>query len=263
LTSVLTVVFFDIGQGDSILVSLPTGERILIDAAESNKVGAVTSYLRESGIDTIDYLVATHPHADHIGGMASVIVSFAVKSVWMPDATTTTKTFENLLDAIEARGLEIDIAGAGAVLFDYGTIKAEFVAPVGSGYKDLNDYSAVLKLTYGERVFLFMGDAETVSENEIVSSGADIAADVLKVGHHGSNSSSSRAFVQKVNPTYAVISSGAGNSYGHPAAKTLSTFADLGVTVLRTDINGMVVFHTDGQYLDYTTERSQVGTPPR
>lgn len=258
VTGELKVSFIDVGQGDSIFISLPNGKNLLIDAGEASASKTVIQTIKDNKTKQIDYLIATHPHSDHIGGIAAVLKEFDVKSVWLPEATNTTQIFENLLDAIEEEKLSIDIVSAGTTLFDFGNLKAVFIAPRGDGYKDLNNYSAVLMLTYGDRRFLFMGDAEDVSEKEILASKCDVAADVLKVGHHGSSSSSTKAFISAVSPKYAVISCGKDNSYGHPTKQTLTTLVNSKIEVLRTDEKGTIVFTTDGKSISYKTFGTEI-----
>lgn len=243
----LRVHFLDVGEGDSEFVELPDGKTMLIDAGNPENGPDIAAYIRKLGHDRIDYLVATHPHSDHIGGMAEAIRSFAVGAVYMPRTseadTPTTSVYRNLLTAIRDKGLKVSTAKAGVSLFDGGGESAAFVAPNGTDYGDLNQYSAVLLLAYGKNRFLFTGDAGTVSEKEIT---ADVRADVLKVGHHGSGTSTGAAFLKKVSPKYAVIEVGKDNQYGHPAASTLERLRKAGAAVYRTDRLGTVTFTSDG-----------------
>ena len=209
----LKVHFLDVGQGDSIFIELPTNETILIDASIKDASNKIINYLREENVSKIDYVFATHPHSDHIGGMSAVIKAFDIGQIYMPKAVTTTKTYENLLLTIKDKNLKIKAAKAGNTIIDTDDLKLVVLAPNQDSYESLNNYSIVLKLTYKEKSFLFMGDAETLSEKEITG---DIQADVLKVGHHGSRTSTSQAFLNKVNPSYAVISVGLNNDYKHP-----------------------------------------------
>ena len=165
----LKIIYLDVGQADSILVVLPNGKSMLIDAGEQSGSGKTLQYLRDNGIDNLDYVIATHPHADHIGGMAAVIREIAISNIYMPKAVHTTTTFEDLLDAIDEKDLLIQTAKAGRDIFDYGNIRAAFIAPVTDAYADLNNYSAVVMLSYNDNRFLFMGDAEKESEAEILS----------------------------------------------------------------------------------------------
>lgn len=245
--------FLDVGQGDSILIQLPNGQNMLIDAGTSEAGGSVVSYLKEQGINKINYLVATHPHADHVGGMIAVVQSLAIDRVYMPRVSHTTKIFENLLETIKAKGLKINKAEAGVTIINQEGIKAGFIAPCGSGYERPNNYSAVVKVQYGNTAFLLTGDAESVSEQEMIASGTNLKADVLKVGHHGSKSSTTQAFLSSVSPKYAVISCGAGNSYGHPHQAILDRLKKAGVQTYRTDIQGTVIITSDGKTLTIKT----------
>jgi competence protein ComEC len=249
VTGKLVVSFIDVGQGDSELLQLPDGQNMLIDAGTNETGSAVVSYLNSKGIKKIDYLIATHPHEDHIGGMDNVIKGFDIGSIYMPKVTTTTKSFEDVLNAIKLKSLKIIPGKAGLTIFDQNGLKISFVAPCGSNYEDLNNWSIVTKVQFGNTSFLLTGDAQELSESEMLKSGVNLKADVLKVGHHGSYSSTSPAFLKAVAPKYAVISVGKGNDYGHPHQVTLDKLAAAGVTVYRTDQNGTVVITSDGKDL--------------
>ena len=242
----LQISFLDVGQGDSIFAILPNGQSMLIDAGEQKNSAKIAQYIKDFGVSRLDYVIATHPHADHIGGMADIIREFEIGNFWMPNITHTTRTFENMLDALGAKDLKVNIAKSGATLFDFGELKAQFIAPKSDSYANLNNYSAALMLEFKDARFLFMGDAEKESEAEILVSGISISADVLKVGHHGSNTSSTANFIEKVLPKYAIICVGAGNSYGHPTAATLNTLNRWNVEVFRTDTHGTIVVRSDG-----------------
>lgn len=254
----LTVSFLDVGQGDASFIELPSGKTMLIDASESAYSDTIEQYIRGRGYSKIDYLVATHPHADHIGGMRAIVEAFDIGEVWMPNADSTSTTYEKLLTAIDDKGLTIRTAKAGKVILEDESLRIALLAPCGEEYADLNDYSAVIKLTYGATDFLFTGDAETLSEEEMLDSGADLSADVLKVGHHGSSTSSSDAFLKAVSPTYGVISCGKDNSYGHPHDEILSAAARYNITLCRTDLSGNIVFVSDGSEV----KTSAVGNIP-
>lgn len=249
----LTVSFLDVGQGDSIFIELPNGKNMLIDASEREYSDTIEGYIRGRGHDQIDYLVATHPHADHIGGMKAIVESLSIGEVWMPNADSTSATYENLLEAIADKGLKIQTAKAGKVILEEESLRIVLLAPCGEDYSSLNDYSAVIKLTYGATDFLFTGDAETPSEEEMLDSGADLSADVLKVGHHGSSTSSSDAFLKAVSPTWGVISCGKDNSYGHPHREFLESAARSNITLCRTDLEGTIVFTSDGSKVQTST----------
>lgn len=239
----LRVNYIDVGQGDSIFIQLPNKETMLIDAGEAYEADNVINYLNNLSIKKIDYVVGTHPHTDHIGGLEEVINTFDVGSIYMPKVSSNSKTFEDLLTTINNKGLKVKTAKSGVVVLDEDNLKLEFIAPNSDNYSNLNNYSAVLKLTYLDNTFLFMGDAETLSEDEITS---DVDADVIKVGHHGSDSSSSVEFVKKVSPEYAIIMVGEGNSYNHPYQSIIDRYKSVGAKVLRTDLDGNIICDSDG-----------------
>lgn len=246
---VLRAHFLDVGQGDAIFLELPDGRVMLIDAGPNEAGTKVVSYLREHGVKRIDFLIATHPHADHIGGMDAVIRSFDIGAVYMPRVATGTKTFEEVLLALKEKGLKAKEAKSGVSVPVGEGLTAEFIAPRGSGYEDLNNWSSVLRVCYGDVALLFAGDAEADSEMEMLEAGVPLRADLLKVAHHGSSSSTTPRFLQAVRPKYAVISVGAGNDYGHPHKETLKNLEKAGVQVYRTDRCGTVVFRSDGRTL--------------
>lgn len=242
----LLAAFFDVGQGDCALISTG-GHHMLIDAGNPGQDELILGYLAAYGVTRLDYLVATHPHADHIGAMAAVVYQMEqIGEVLMPQAVNTTATFEKLLIALEQRDFPVTVPQAGDT-YQLGEAVIKVVAPGGGKYQDLNDYSLVLRVSFGQAAFLFTGDAEAVSEGEQLAAGYDLSADVLKAGHHGSNSSSSAEYLAAVAPRYAVISCGADNRYGHPHAEVLARLQNSGATVYRTDELGSVVFTTDGE----------------
>lgn len=255
----LEVRYIDVGQGDSTLVLLPDGKNMLIDAGTNSGAKSLVKELKNSGIEKIDYLIATHPHEDHIGGMDNVINEFEIGKIYMPKVdssqTPTTKTYEDVLDAVSDKGLKISRGKGGDRIIKGENLDIMFVAPNSSKYSDLNSYSIAVKVVYGKNSFLFMGDAEQDSEKEIIDSGYNIEANVLKCGHHGSNTATSKDFVEKVSPKYAVISCGKKNSYGHPHEETLDTLNEFGVKIYRTDTDGTVTVKSDGSKITINTER--------
>nr|WP_051585740.1 ComEC/Rec2 family competence protein [Caldanaerobius polysaccharolyticus] len=251
----LVVSYIDVGQGDSILVQGPSGKNMLIDAGIPEEGSKVVSYLKSRGVKKIDVLVATHPHSDHIGGMPDVIYAFPVNKVYMPKVGNNTYSYEKLLVAIKRKGLKVTTARAGVSL-DLGSgVQVTILAPNSSHYDDLNEYSAVIKLRYGDTSFLFEGDAGAISEKEMLKLGYDLKADVLKVGHHGSAYSTSMAFLEAVSPRYAVISVGRYNDYGHPARVTLNRLRSQGVAIYRTDEKGTIIAFSDGKDISFTFEK--------
>ena len=248
----VVVKFFDVGQADSILVQ-SAGVNMLIDAGTNNMGNTVVQNLKDLGITKIDYLVGTHPHEDHIGGMDDVINNFEIGTIYMPKVQTNTKTFEDVLDAISNKGLTITTPEVGYV-FEVGNTKCEVMC-AGTGTTEensnLNLSSIVIRMVYGEESFLFMGDAEEKNE----SSRQWSQTTVLKVGHHGSDTSSSESFLNQVKPEISVISVGINNTYGHPKKTTLDKLNALGTSIYRTDQNGTITITCDGTNCVVTTEK--------
>lgn len=257
LNDELRVSFIDVGQGDSEFIELPNGETMLIDAGTNETGKNVVDYIKSLGYTSIDYVVGTHPHEDHIGGLDDVIKTFDIGSIYMPKVTADTKTFEDVLDAAESKNLMINTAKSGVSIMNTEDLSIKFLAPTLDSYENTNDYSAVVKVVYGETSYLFTGDAEEFSENLITD---DVNADVLKVGHHGSSTSTSTEFLKKVSPSSAVISCGKDNSYGHPHSETLQKLADMGTAVYRTDELGTIVSVSDGKTITFDTNNT-AGVP--
>ncbi len=252
----LAVHFLDVGQADAILV-VDGDKTLMIDTGDwpnGEHKEYMLSYIESLGIETIDYLVLTHPDADHIGGAPEVINTFDVINCIMPDETKDSTTFRKTLDALEENGVNVLLPEAGD---EYTLKNAVFriLAPLKTTYKDVNDHSVVLRLQYGERSILFTGDAEEKSEEDMVERyGATDAlkADVLKIGHHGSRTSTSEELLSLVDPAYAVISCGVDNTYSHPHEETIHRLALCGIETYRTDTDGTVVLLTDGENLSFT-----------
>ncbi len=249
----LAVAFLDVGQGDALLARCG-GQTLLVDAGDNDTAQALVDELKTMGVTRIDLLVGTHPHADHIGGLDLVIETFDIGAVWMPDVTSNTRSFEDVLDALDAKGHSVTVPAPGTTAA-LGPALVRALGPVKDYGDDLNDWSMVVKLTFGQTSYLLTGDAERIAEQDILDSGADLRATVLKVGHHGSRTSTSKAFLQAVSPRYAVISCGAGNSYGHPHKETLETLQKQGVTVYRTDLSGTITSVSDGVNITFFEER--------
>jgi len=257
--------FLDVGQADCILIELPNGQKMIVDAGNNDDKDTIISYIDSLGIKKFDYLVGTHPHEDHIGALDSVINSYEIGRVYMPNAPSNTKTFEDVLLAVKNKGLKITAPKPGCyILDDNKGISVQVLAPNSSSYEDLNNYSIVLKIKYKNTSLLLAGDAEEILENEILAKGYDVKADVLKIGHHGSSSSTSLQFLKKVSPKYAVISVGQDNKYGHPHAETLEKLNSTGVQILRTDTEGSIVIISDGSKISIDKKSSPVkeNAPP-
>jgi competence protein ComEC len=253
VTGNLKVHFIDVGQADSILIE--NGENtMLIDAGNNGDADLVVNYLKNEGISQLDYVIGTHPHEDHIGGLDAVINTFDIGKVYLPKVTHTSKTFKDVITAIKNKGLKITnpVVGNKIIL---GDAKGVILAPNSKKYKDYNNYSIVLKLTYGNTSFLFTGDAEDLSEEEMIHKGLDLSADVLKVGHHGSHSSTTTDFLNKVNPSYAVIMTEIGNDYGHPHKETMDKLKNKNIPVYRTDENGNIIAISDGNKIEFNVNQ--------
>lgn len=247
----LKVHYINVGQADSILIT-QGGKNMLIDAGNNADSALVVDYLKKQGISKLDYVIGTHPHEDHIGGLDTVINVFDIGTIYMPKVTSTTETYKDVITAISNKGKKITVPNVGST-FNVGDAVATILAPNNSSYADINNYSIAIKLKFGNNSFIFMGDAEDISEGEILAKQLDLEADVLKVGHHGSSSSTTQAFLNKVNPKYAVISVGKGNDYGHPHKSTMDRLKAKGVTVYRTDENGTIVATSNGSNITFNT----------
>lgn len=248
----LKVHYLDVGQGDSIFIELPNNETMLIDAAESYQSENIINYLKNLNYQKIDYVIGTHPHADHIGGLKDIINTFEIGKIYMPKVVSTTKTYESLLMAIKDKNLKINTAKAGTSIIDTDALKINILAPNNSTYTELNNYSVVTKITYGSTKFLFMGDAEKLSENEIKE---NVTADVIKIGHHGSNTSSSIDFIKKVNAKYGIISVGLNNKYNLPKEEIITNWENSGTKIYLTSINGTVRASSDGTNIKIESEK--------
>lgn len=259
-TKKMTVHFINVGQGDSIFIHTASGQNVLIDAGKQGQGTNVVNYLKKQKVSTLDAVIATHPDSDHIGGLATVIKSLKIKSVYAPKVNHTTQTYKNFLTAVKNKHLKIKTAQKGVSLSLKG-VSAKFVGPVKKySNSDTNDWSAVLRLVYGSKSFLFTGDAEFKAENDMINTKETLKADVLKVGHHGAKTSTSSAFLKAVKPKYAVISVGKGNSYGHPTKETLNRLKSYGVKIFRTDTQGTIIATTDGKSLTFNTKPTSSST---
>lgn len=246
----LKVYITDVGQADSILIR-DGNYNMLIDAGNNSDGEKLVKYYKELGITSFKYVFASHPHEDHIGGMDDIINNFDIENFYMPDKLSTTKTFEDMLDALERKNLKYIVPKVNDKLsLNNSNIDVIYV---GSDESDINDSSIVLKLNYFSNSFLFTGDLGSNKEKEILNSGANIKADVLKVGHHGSSYSTASLFLDKVNPSFAAISVGKNNIYKHPASSTLEKLNKRGIKVYRTDLDGTILFESNGKDISVST----------
>lgn len=245
-SSKMFVHYIDVGQGDSILIQV-NNKNLLIDAGPKSDKDKLLNYLSSLNLQKIDYVIATHPHEDHIGNMADVIDDYNVLSFYAPKVQSNTKTFEKMIESLKAKNLKINVIKNNINSIDLGeNTKVTIFSPSKDSYDDLNNYSPVIKIEYGKTSFLFTGDAEKEVEKEILNNNPDISADVLKVGHHGSSSSTTKEFLSKVNPSIGVISVGKDNTYNHPNDDTMKRLADNKVKVYRTDKEGTIILSSDG-----------------
>lgn len=252
----LVVHFINIGQGDAIYIKTPGGENILIDAGNKAKGRDVVNYLRKEKVKTIDHIIATHPDADHIGGLDEVIKAFTVKNVYAPKVSHTTQAYKDFLNAVKKKKLKIKTAQANVKLpLRDKSVSAKFVGPVKNyANTDLNNWSAVLHLKYNKNTFLFTGDAETKAEKDMLSKKYISKVDVLKVGHHGAKESSSKEFLNVVKPKYAVISVGKGNRYKHPTTDTLNRLKAVKASIYRTDTQGTIKATSNGNTISFNVK---------
>ena len=254
----LSVHYIDVGQGDSIYIT-SGGEGMLIDCGESGETDRVISYLENMGVSKIDYVVGTHPHSDHMGGMSKIVEYFDIGEMIIPNIddsdTPTTKYFEKFLTACAEKGLSITTAKLGRKI-ELGDAELEIIAPNSDDYSNVNNYSVGFIMHHGENSFIFTGDAEKLAEDEMLEKGLLEDIDVYKAGHHGSDTSSSEDFLNVIKPDYAVISCGEGNSYGHPNDITIENLSKFTDNIYRTDLCGTIVFESDGRELTVKTERN-------
>lgn len=243
----LAVHFLDVGQGDAILL-VDREDTMLIDGGNPEKGADIVRYLKSLGITQLDYVVATHNHNDHAGGLTEVVSHLDVANLYVTNSKETDVS-QNLIATAKAKNIPISTPHPGTTL-TFGGSTINFLGPL-NGHEDINDDSIVMKATHGKHRFLFTGDMENAAEKELLAQNLDLEADVLKVGHHGSYSSTGYVFLRAVNPQYAVISCGKNNDYGHPHQETLSRLNDVGSTIFRTDLLGTVVATSDGDQLTF------------
>ena len=247
----IKVRFIDVGQADSILIET-SNQKMLIDAGNTEDGEKLVSYFKGLGINEFNYVIGTHAHEDHIGGMSDIINNFKVDRFLMPDVITTTKTFEDTLDALNSKSIKFETPSIGDTYsMDDAIIKVLYV---GTDEDNLNNDSIVLKMNYKNVKLLFMGDATTSVEKEIMND--DLKADILKVGHHGSNTSTSSDFLKKVKPSYAIVSVGLNNTYNLPSSKIVERLKKQNISVYRTDESGTINVTSDGDNINIETVKT-------
>lgn len=256
--SFLKVHFIDVGRGDATLIQQINQDNtynMLIDAGNNGDGGYLVEYLKDQGVKTLDYIIGTHPHSDHIGGLDDVIKGFQVGAIIMPKVIANTRTFEEVMEAVSDKGLSITSPVPGT---SYPLGEAEFtiLAPNSDDYASLNDYSIANRIVFGSNSFIFTGDAEALSEEEILNNfnKRDLASDVFKLAHHGSSTSNTEDFLEAINPSYGIISCGQDNSYGHPHREIMAQLKARNILVFRTDLHGTIVINSDGKDISIETE---------
>ncbi|KOA19369.1 hydroxyacylglutathione hydrolase [Clostridium homopropionicum DSM 5847] len=252
VTGNLKVHFINVGQADSILIQ--QGEHnMLIDAGNNSDSDLVLNYLKNQGVNKLDYVIGTHPHEDHIGGLDVVVKNFSIDKIFLSKVTSNTATFKDVIASIKDKKLNITTPKVDTS-YNLGTATWTILAPNSATYDEINNYSIVIRLKYGNNSFMFTGDAESISEGEILEKQLDLKSDVLKIGHHGSSSSTSNSFLNKVSPKYAIISVGKNNDYGHPHKPTMERLKSKGITVYRTDECGTIIATSDGITISFNTK---------
>ena len=247
-SNMMYVDFIDVGQGNCTLVHMGD-TAILVDSGEVGAAQTVISYIKNLGIDELDCVLVTHPHSDHMGAMTKILYEFEIKDLIMPeipeDIIPTNSTYEKFLTAVSDNAENVIPAEAG-MTYSYGEMNLEILAPL-HGYDNLNDMSAVSRVSFGETSVMFMGDASTAVEKDLLNTGKDFSSDIINIGHHGSKTASSQKWLEAVNPEFAVICCGAGNEYGHPHSVVTERLDNIGIEYYRTDLNGTVVFQSNSK----------------
>jgi competence protein ComEC len=243
----MKVHFIDVGQADCILVE-NNSKYMLVDGGNNDDKDVILDYLNRLGIKEFEAIIMTHPHEDHIGSIDTVIQEFKVKKIYAPKKEHTTKTYEDVLNAVIETGNTLHAPKPGDS-FDFGAVTVTFLAPSRDYGNNLNNWSVGIKVSNGKHSFVMCGDAEREAEEDMLATKLDLSADVLKLSHHGSDTSSTKKFVKAVNPKYAVISVGKGNTYGHPSKSTIKMLKENKIKYFRTDEQGTIVITSDGEKL--------------
>ena len=250
----MIVHYIDVGQGDCILIQV-NNKNLLIDSGPSSSRKDLLDYLEKLNIKKFDYIIATHPHEDHIGNMDTIIKRYSIGSFYSPKVVSSSTTFENMISALVDKNLKVNVLKKGFKGIDLGeNVKFQVFSPAENLFSDnLNDYSPIIKITFLNNSFLFTGDAEISTEETVLSQNNNLNCDILKVGHHGSSTSTSLDFLTSVNPSVAIISVGKNNSYGHPTSETLSLLNYFNIRTIRTDINGTIIATSDGKNISISS----------
>ena len=258
----LEIYVLDVGQGDSIFLRSPKGKTMLVDTGEAQYFSVIDDFLQKQGVEKLDVVVATHPHSDHIGSMYKVLDAYPVRKFYLPAVTHTTSTFEKMLSSLEAQNVTPKIAYASKsakIAWGDSSVTARILSPFEGVDYEMNNWSIVLNVHYGETSILLTGDAEAYAESVMLANlpvpEEELAATVLKLGHHGSSTSTSEAFLSAVSPEIAVVSVGKGNDYGHPNEETLALLEQHGITLYRTDEQGTIKIVLDGTRATVTVEK--------
>ncbi|GAA0077715.1 ComEC/Rec2 family competence protein [Clostridium sp. CTA-5] len=245
----IIVHFINVGQGDSALIQV-NDKNLLIDSGPKESKDNLLNYLKSLNIKNLDFVIATHPHEDHIGNMDKIIKKYNVLNFYAPKVESTTSTFEKMIDALKSKNLKINVIKKGVNSIDLGeNTKVTVFSPIENHYENLNNYSPIIKIEYGKTSFLFTGDAEKEIEKTLLLKEANLKSDVLKVGHHGSSTSTTENFLKKVNPSIAVISVGDFNSYNHPNENVLKRFEKNNTTVYQTNKNDTIIIGSNGEVI--------------
>lgn len=249
LDNKMLVHYIDVGQGDSILIQV-NNKNLLIDAGPKSDKEKLFSYLSSLNINKFDYVIATHPHEDHIGNMSDIIKSYTIDNFYSPKVSHTSRTYEKMIEALQDKNLKINPIKENTDSISLGAnTTVEVFSPIKDTYDNLNSYSPIIKIKYKNISFLFTGDSESSDEKSVLSNNKNISADVLKVGHHGSSTSTSMDFLNSVNPSIAVISVGTDNKYNHPSKDTLDRLNSKNIKIYQTNIDGTILLTTDGEII--------------
>lgn len=249
--NLMYVHYINVDQGDAILIQV-NNKNLLIDSGPKSHKKQLVKFLNDLNISKLDYVIATHPHEDHIGNMNTVLNSYKVQSFYAPKVYSYTKSFEQMIDSLKSNNLKINPIKRGCNTINLGfQTNVEVFSPINDTYDNENNYSTVIKISFGNNSFLFTGDAEKEIEDKLILLNDDLKADILKVSHHGSSSSTSDSFLNRVSPKYAVISVGKNNIYDHPNDTIISKLNTYNIDILRTDIQNNITLISDGTNISY------------